>query len=98
MIIENETDLTQAEYYMQECFELANLGLGKTSPNPVVGAIVLDKNGLPVGKGYHKKAGLEHAEVIALNEAGEKAKNGTLILNLEPCCHVGKTPPCTDLI
>ena len=98
MNVDSEVDLTQAEYYMQECFELAKLSLGRTSPNPAIGAIVLDKNGVPVGKGYHKKAGTEHAEVIALNEAGEKAKGGTLIVNLEPCCHVGKTPPCTDLI
>lgn len=89
---------TQAEYYMRECFELAKKALGRTSPNPVVGAIVLDKNGFPVGKGYHKAAGTEHAEVIAIREAGEKTKGGTLILNLEPCCHFGKTPPCTDLI
>lgn len=96
--IEKETDLTQAEYYMQECFDLAKKGLGRTSPNPVVGAIVLDKSGIPCGEGFHAKAGQEHAEVIALKEAGEKADGGTLILNLEPCCHLGKTPPCTDLI
>ena len=95
---ESETDLTQAEYYMQECFALAKRGLGRTSPNPIVGAIVLDKNGVPVGKGYHKKAGTDHAEVIAIKEAGEKAKGGTLIVNLEPCCHIGKTGPCSDLI
>lgn len=94
----SEIDLTQAEYYMEDCFELAKKALGRTSPNPVVGAIVLDKNGLPVGKGYHQKAGKEHAEVIALKEAGELAKGGTLVVNLEPCCHFGKTPPCTDLI
>ena len=63
-----------------------------------MGAIVLDKNGNPVGKGYHKKSGTEHAEVIAIKEAGEKTKEGTLIINLEPCCHFGKTPPCTELI
>lgn len=89
---------TQAEYYMRECFELAKNALGRTSPNPIVGAIVLDKNGFPVGKGYHRAAGTEHAEVIAIREAGEKVQGGTLIVNLEPCCHFGKTPPCTDLI
>ena len=89
---------TPQEYYMQECFELAKQGLGRTSPNPIVGAIVLDKNGNPTGKGYHKKAGEPHAEVIAIKEAGDSAKDGTLIVNLEPCCHVGRTPPCTDLI
>lgn len=91
-------DLTQAEYYMQECFELAKKGLGKTSPNPIVGAIVLDKNGIPVGKGFHKEAGLDHAEAIAIKQAGEKTQGGTLIVNLEPCCHTGKTPPCVELI
>lgn len=83
---------------MNECFELAKCGLGRTSPNPAVGAIVLDKNGVPVGRGFHKKAGLDHAEVVAIKQAGELAKEGTLIVNLEPCCHVGKTPACTELI
>lgn len=93
-----EDDLTQAEYYMSECFELAKIALGRTSPNPIVGALVLDKEGVPVGKGFHEKAGSEHAEVIALKEAHELAKGGTLVINLEPCAHVGKTPPCTDFI
>lgn len=83
---------------MQDCFDLAKQGLGRTSPNPVVGCIVLDKNGEPVGKGFHKLAGEKHAEVVALEEAGDKAKDGTLIVNLEPCCHQGKTGPCTELI
>ena len=95
---EDELNPTPAEYYMQECFELAKRALGRTSPNPAVGAIVLDKNAVPVGKGYHAKAGQEHAEVLALREAGNLASGGTLIVNFEPCCHTGKTPPCTDLI
>ena len=95
---EDEIYSTQAEYYMRECFDLAKKSLGRTSPNPIVGAIILDKNGFPVGKGFHKTSGTEHAEVIAIKEAGEKAKGGTLIVNLEPCCHQGKTPPCTELI
>ncbi len=98
MAYEDEINLTPAEYYMQECFDLAKKALGRTSPNPIVGAIVLDKNGIPIGRGYHKKAGEEHAEVIALKEAGDLANGGTLIVSLEPCCHKGKTPPCTDLI
>ncbi len=98
MTFEDEIYLTQAEYYMNECFELAKNAFGKTSPNPIVGAIVLDNNGMPVGKGFHAKAGTEHAEILALKEAGKQAKDGTLIVNLEPCCHYGKTPPCTDLI
>ncbi|OGI19974.1 MAG: riboflavin biosynthesis protein RibD [Candidatus Melainabacteria bacterium RIFCSPHIGHO2_02_FULL_34_12] len=83
---------------MSECFELAKKALGKTSPNPAVGAIVLNKDGLVIGKGFHLKAGSEHAEVMAIREAGKNADNGTLIINLEPCCHMGKTLPCTDLI
>ncbi|MBI3591117.1 MAG: bifunctional diaminohydroxyphosphoribosylaminopyrimidine deaminase/5-amino-6-(5-phosphoribosylamino)uracil reductase RibD [Candidatus Melainabacteria bacterium] len=98
MTYDDYINSTPAEYYMQECFELAKGALGRTSPNPVVGAIVLDKNGIPAGRGYHKKAGFEHAEVIAIKEAGELARGGTLIVNLEPCTHTGKTPPCTDLI
>ena len=100
MVVENneEIELMPAEYYMRECFELAKSALGGTSPNPAVGAVVVDKNGLVVGKGYHHKASLEHAEVLALKQAGKKAEGGTLIVNLEPCCHFGKTPPCTDLI
>lgn len=94
----DEVNLTQAEYYMQECFNLAKKALGRTSPNPVVGAIVLDKEGIPVGRGCHEKAGEPHAEVFAIKEANERAQGGTLITNLEPCCHIGKTPPCTDLI
>ena len=83
---------------MRECFDLAKTGLGRTSPNPIVGAIVLDKDGKPIGKGYHQIAGGNHAEVNAIKEAGSLTKEGTLIVNLEPCCHVGKTQPCTDLI
>ncbi len=95
---EQFNDATQPEYYIRECFELAKKSLGRTSPNPIVGAIVLDKNGFPSGKGFHRAAGTEHAEVIAIREAGEKTKGGTLIVNLEPCCHKGRTPPCTELI
>lgn len=98
MTYEDEINSSPHEYYMRECFELAKNALGRTSPNPVVGAIVLDKKGFPVGKGYHKASGEEHAEVIALKEAGNKSEGGTLIVSLEPCCHHGKTPPCSDLI
>lgn len=98
MSYQDEFYLTPAEYYMNQCFELARKALGRTSPNPIVGAIVLDSLGNIVGKGFHQEAGKEHAEVIALREAGDKAKGGVLVVNLEPCCHHGKTPPCTDLI
>jgi diaminohydroxyphosphoribosylaminopyrimidine deaminase/5-amino-6-(5-phosphoribosylamino)uracil reductase len=86
------------ERYIKECIELARLGEGKVSPNPLVGSIVLDKDDRQVGRGYHMKYGEAHAEVNALNEAGEKAKGGTLYINLEPCSHYGKTPPCADRV
>jgi diaminohydroxyphosphoribosylaminopyrimidine deaminase/5-amino-6-(5-phosphoribosylamino)uracil reductase len=86
-----------AEQYMKLAINLAKKGIGKTSPNPLVGAVVV-KNDRIIGKGYHKKFGEPHAEVNALKTCGDKAKNATLYVNLEPCCHYGKTPPCTDII
>ncbi len=82
---------------MAEVIALAEKGAGRTSPNPMVGAIVV-KNGLEVGRGYHQRAGGPHAEVIALEEAGERARAATLYTNLEPCSHFGKTPPCVKAI
>jgi diaminohydroxyphosphoribosylaminopyrimidine deaminase/5-amino-6-(5-phosphoribosylamino)uracil reductase len=86
------------EVYMARCLALAELGQGTVSPNPLVGSIVLDAQGRVVGEGYHQKAGEAHAEVMALTQAGEKAKGGTLYVNLEPCNHQGRTPPCTKMI
>lgn len=83
--------------YMQLALKLAEQTLGQTSPNPVVGAVVVNK-GQIVGLGAHLKRGEAHAEVIALNMAGEKAKDATLYVTLEPCSHYGKTPPCTNKI
>lgn len=83
--------------YMQKALELAEKGIGKTSPNPMVGAVIV-KNGKIVGEGYHKKVGQAHAEVMALRKAKNKAKNATLYVTLEPCCFYGKTPPCTEAI
>lgn len=95
-------DITQnnnyQEKYMLECLELAKRGEGHVSPNPLVGAVVLDENGNVVGKGWHEKYGENHAEINALNQAGDKARNGTIYVNLEPCSHYGKTPPCIDRI
>ncbi|HBH18514.1 MAG TPA: bifunctional diaminohydroxyphosphoribosylaminopyrimidine deaminase/5-amino-6-(5-phosphoribosylamino)uracil reductase RibD, partial [Cyanobacteria bacterium UBA9579] len=88
----------QDKKYMQHCIDLAKLGEGYVSPNPLVGAVVLDKNAQVVGTGYHKKYGEAHAEVNALNDAGELAKGGTLYINLEPCSHFGKTPPCVNKV
>ena len=87
------------EKYMQKCFELAKMGEGNVSPNPLVGCVVLDKNGNEISTGYHKKYGESHAERDALLKLAENdAVGGTLIVNLEPCSHYGKTPPCADLI
>ncbi|MBN2533057.1 MAG: bifunctional diaminohydroxyphosphoribosylaminopyrimidine deaminase/5-amino-6-(5-phosphoribosylamino)uracil reductase RibD [Spirochaetales bacterium] len=83
--------------FMKKTLALAKRGEGMTSPNPAVGAILV-KNEVIVGQGFHKRAGTPHAEVIALLEAGKKAEGSTLYVNLEPCCHYGKTPPCVNRI
>ena len=80
---------------MRRALELA--ARGRTSPNPMVGAVVV-KQGKVVGEGYHSRAGYPHAEVEALRQAGNKARSADLYVNLEPCCHFGRTPPCTDAI
>lgn len=85
------------EQYMRLALSLAKKGLGTTSPNPMVGAVLV-KGSQIVGKGYHKKAGSHHAEVIAIGDAREEAKGSVLYINLEPCSHVGKTPPCADAV
>ena len=84
--------------WMRRSIQLALLAEGRTSPNPLVGAIVLDSVGRLVGEGFHTGAGNAHAEIEALNQAGEKSKNGTIIVTLEPCCHHGLTPPCTEAL
>ena len=91
--------MKQYETYMKECFELALKGQGSTSPNPMVGCIVLNSRGEVISKGFHAKCGGNHAERDALLKIDKNsAKEGTLIVNLEPCSHYGKTPPCADLI
>jgi diaminohydroxyphosphoribosylaminopyrimidine deaminase/5-amino-6-(5-phosphoribosylamino)uracil reductase len=82
--------------YMKQALRLARRGIGKTSPNPMVGAILV-KDGKIIGKGYHKRAGEPHAEILALNDASSP-RGAALYVNLEPCCHWGKTPPCTQAI
>ena len=89
--------MTLATHYLKQCLTLAYLGKGQCAPNPAVGAIVVH-NGEVLGAGYHKKAGQPHAEVYALTTAGEKARGATLYVTLEPCCHYGRTPPCTEAI
>jgi diaminohydroxyphosphoribosylaminopyrimidine deaminase/5-amino-6-(5-phosphoribosylamino)uracil reductase len=84
--------------WMRRALQLASLGAGRTSPNPLVGALVLDAAGVLVGEGYHAGAGQAHAEVGALAQAGERARGGTLVVTLEPCCHHGRTPPCCDAV
>jgi len=85
------------EGYMREALELAARARGRTSPNPMVGALVVS-GGEVVGRGYHHKAGEAHAEVLALGEAGGRARGATLYVTLEPCCHRGRTGPCTEAI
>jgi len=85
------------QHYMKLALELAAKALGRTSPNPVVGAVLV-KDGRIVGRGYHHRAGGPHAEVNAINDAGEQARGATLYVTLEPCNHFGRTPPCTHRI
>lgn len=84
---------------MRKCIELAQQGCGSVSPNPMVGCVVYDKEGIEVSCGYHEKYGENHAERNALLKLkNNEARGGTLFVNLEPCSHFGKTPPCADLI
>ena len=86
------------EHYMKMALRLARRGLGKTSPNPMVGAVIV-KNGRVIGKGYHERFGGPHAEINAIKNAGGKINGATLYVTLEPCCHQGKkTPPCLDTL
>lgn len=88
---------TSKESFMRNALALAAKGRGRTSPNPMVGAVIV-KAGRIVGRGYHVRAGEDHAEIVALTEAGEQAHGATLFCTLEPCCHYGKTGPCTQAI
>lgn len=83
---------------MRRAVELAARGLGSTSPNPVVGCVVLSRDGRPVGEGWHQRAGGPHAEIHALAEAGDDARGGTAVVTLEPCDHTGRTGPCTTAL
>ncbi len=84
---------------MQRCFDLALLGLGNTAPNPLVGSVIVHQDKI-IGEGYHEKYGEAHAEVNAINSVKHKSllTESTIYVNLEPCAHFGKTPPCSDLI
>ena len=84
--------------WMIRAINLASLGRGLTSPNPMVGAVIINKKGKLISEGFHQKAGMPHAEAMAFNNLKNDAYGGTLYVNLEPCCHKGKTPPCVDRI
>nr|WP_308936465.1 bifunctional diaminohydroxyphosphoribosylaminopyrimidine deaminase/5-amino-6-(5-phosphoribosylamino)uracil reductase RibD [Geobacter sp. SVR] len=83
--------------YMQRALKLARKGVGRTAPNPAVGCVIV-KDGVIVGEGWHRKAGGPHAEVHALEMAGRAARGADVYVTLEPCCHTGKTPPCSDAL
>ena len=83
---------------MRQAIELAGRALGMTSPNPIVGAVVLDEHGDVAGEGYHRGPGTAHAEVVALAAAGARAQGGTIVVSLEPCNHFGRTGPCSAAI
>lgn len=88
--------MTVDERYMQRALALAERGRGRTSPNPMVGCVIV-RDGVVLGEGHHEKAGAPHAEVNAIAAAGD-ISGATVYVTLEPCCHVGKTPPCVDLL
>jgi len=99
--------LTRDEKFMDEALKLGAKGAGWTAPNPMVGAVIVSagggsasggKNGKIVGRGYHRIAGGPHAEIEALADAGRSARGATLYVNLEPCAHFGRTPPCAEAI
>jgi diaminohydroxyphosphoribosylaminopyrimidine deaminase/5-amino-6-(5-phosphoribosylamino)uracil reductase len=85
------------EQWMRRALQLAERARGRTAPNPMVGAVVVSGEQC-VGEGYHHRAGEPHAEVLALRAAGERARGATLYVTLEPCCHHGRTPPCTEAV
>src|ERR1700738_1435148 len=92
------SDQTTDEQFLLRALDLAKQGIGLASPNPYVGAVVVDTGGNIVGTGAHTYDGVKHAEVRALEHAGVKANGGTLYINLEPCSHHGRTPPCAEAV
>jgi diaminohydroxyphosphoribosylaminopyrimidine deaminase/5-amino-6-(5-phosphoribosylamino)uracil reductase len=86
------------ETFLRRALDLARKGVGLTSPNPCVGAVIVDSSGAVVGEGLHTYEGVKHAEILALERAGERARGATLYINLEPCSHVGRTGPCADAL
>src|SRR5580692_12929917 len=90
--------MTTDNQHMRQALELARAGVGLVSPNPAVGAVVVDASGREAGAGTHTYEGVKHAEVLALDQAGHASRGGTLYLNLEPCSHHGRTGPCADAV
>src|ERR1700721_1782574 len=86
------------EQFLQRALDLARQGIGLASPNPHVGAVIVDSQGNTTGTGVYTYVGVRHAEVLALEQAGEKARGGTLYINLEPHSHQGRTPAATDAL
>jgi diaminohydroxyphosphoribosylaminopyrimidine deaminase / 5-amino-6-(5-phosphoribosylamino)uracil reductase len=86
------------ELFLRRALDLAQQGIGLTSPNPCVGAVIVDAKGTIVSTGSHTYDGLKHAEILAIEQAGEKARGATLYINLEPCSHQGRTAPCADAL
>ena len=93
----SENKIENTKWMMRAIF-LASLGKGKTSPNPMVGAVILDKNKNLVSEGFHQKAGAPHAEAMAFDNLKKDVRGGSMYVNLEPCCHQGKTPPCVNKV
>ena len=91
------TNMKEDERFMKRALRLSERARGQTSPNPLVGAVLV-RDGRIVGMGYHRRAGTPHAEAVALDRAGEQAEGAALYVTLEPCCHFGRTPPCVDRI
>src|SRR5438309_4451346 len=86
------------EEFLRQALELARRGIGLASPNPNVGAVIVAENGEVVGTGFHTYEGLKHAEILALEQAGERARGATVYVTLEPCSHTGRTGPCADAL
>lgn len=94
----SSVDVRTDEMWMRRCLALAELGRGRTAPNPMVGAVVVGADGALLAEGWHRGPGLPHAEVDALAQLGGVAEGATLYVNLEPCNHFGRTPPCARAV
>src|SRR5213082_3577874 len=86
------------ERFMRRALELARQGVALASPNPQIGAVIVSSQGEIIGEGFHTYDGMKHAEVLAAEQAGERARGATLYLNLEPCSHAGRTAACSDAV